>query len=91
MWKRLGLRGLGIVIAFLLLFSGQLLVAKAATNITNKTTGLNAPSKIEEQTDDNKWTEVALDTKLEEGQNYRLTYTWSIDDDVMVTDGTLLV
>ncbi|MCT3573752.1 LPXTG cell wall anchor domain-containing protein [Levilactobacillus brevis] len=64
-----------------------MLVAKAATNITNKTTGLNAPSKIEEQTDDNKWTEVALDTKLEEGQNYRLTYTWSIDDDVMVTDG----
>uniref|UniRef100_UPI00339CB38C MSCRAMM family protein n=1 Tax=Levilactobacillus brevis TaxID=1580 RepID=UPI00339CB38C len=48
---------------------------------------LNAPSKIEEQTGDNEWTEVALNSKLEEGQNYRLTYSWSIADDVMVTDG----
>ncbi|PBQ23548.1 hypothetical protein CNR29_05800 [Levilactobacillus brevis] len=87
MWKKLGLGGLGLVLAFLILFSGQLPAAKAATNITDQTTGLNAPSKIEEQTGDNVWTEIALDSKLEEGQNYRLTYTWSIADDVMVTDG----
>ena len=87
MWKRIGLSVLGLVVTWLLLFSGQLLVAKAATDITANTTGLNAPSKIEEQTGDNEWTEVALNSKLEEGQNYRLTYTWSIADDVMVTDG----
>ncbi|AJA80820.1 hypothetical protein ADT67_10395 [Levilactobacillus brevis] len=87
MWKKLGLGGLGLVLAFLILFSGQLPAAKAATNITDQTTGLNAPSKIEEQTGDNVWTKIALDSKLEEGQNYRLTYTWSIDDNVMVTDG----
>ncbi|MCT3584527.1 MSCRAMM family protein [Levilactobacillus brevis] len=87
MWKRIGLSVLGLVVTWLLLFSGQLLVAKAATDITANTTGLNAPSKIEEQTGDNEWTEVALNSKLEEGQNYRLTYSWSIADDVMVTDG----
>lgn len=50
MWKRIGLSVLGLVVTWLLLFSGQLLVAKAATDITANTTGLNAPSKIEEQT-----------------------------------------
>lgn len=63
MWKRIGLSVLGLVVTWLLLFSGQLLVAKAATDITANTTGLNAPSKIEEQTGDNEWTEVALNSK----------------------------
>ncbi|MEN2368085.1 hypothetical protein [Levilactobacillus brevis] len=40
MWKRIGLSVLGLVVTWLLLFSGQLLVAKAATDITANTTGL---------------------------------------------------
>ncbi|AYM03380.1 MSCRAMM family protein [Levilactobacillus yiduensis] len=86
MLKRIGLGLLSLGVAFLMLWGFQ--IKASADNIDSHVTGLDAPSKIEEETGNNTYTEVTDKTApLKSGQNYRLTYSWTVTDGSKVSDG----
>lgn len=86
MLKRVGLVLLSLSIAFLMLWGFQ--IKASADNIDSQVTGLDAPSKIEEETGDNTYTEVTDKTApLKSGQNYKLTYSWTVADGTRVNNG----
>ncbi|MFC6289211.1 SpaA isopeptide-forming pilin-related protein [Levilactobacillus angrenensis] len=85
MLKRIGLGLLSLVVGFLILWGGS--SRASAASIDNHVTGLDVPSKIEEETGNNTFTDIT-DTgePLKSGQNYRLTYSWTVTDGTKIAD-----
>lgn len=86
MFKRIGIVGLSLVVMVLILLGFQ--SQAQASSIDSSVSGLDAPSKIEEETGDNTYTEVTDKTApLLSGQNYKLTYSWTVADGTSISDG----
>ncbi|WP_367295087.1 SpaA isopeptide-forming pilin-related protein [Levilactobacillus yonginensis] len=77
---------MGFLVAFIVLFGFQ--GSASAKNIDTQVQGLDAPSKIMEQTgDSNTYTEVPKDSPLLSGQNYQLYYDWTVTNGTSISDG----
>lgn len=86
MWKKFSLVCWGLLVGCLLLLVGNGISAQAA-DLSKQTTGLDTPTDISIQGTDNKFHTVTDTTKLYQGQNYQLSYNWTIADDVKVANG----
>ncbi|MGX6429032.1 SpaA isopeptide-forming pilin-related protein [Levilactobacillus yonginensis] len=86
MGKKLAVWSLGFLVTFIVLFGFQ--GSASAKSIDRQVQGLDAPSKIMEQTgDSNTYTEVPKDSPLLSGQNYQLYYDWTVTNGTNISDG----
>ena len=86
MGKKLAVWSLGFLVTFIVLFGFQ--GSASARSIDNQVQGLDAPSKIMEQTgDNNTYTEVPKGSPLLAGQSYQLYYDWTVTNGTSIKDG----
>lgn len=85
MWKRIGLLGFSLLVGLVILVSGGQIKAHAdVTDLTNQVSGIDSPSLIME---DGVTNPITAGTDLQSGQNYTLSYKWSLPDNLHISNG----